>query len=117
MLYERPEALPAIEQSSRSFIGVIVSTEAAPRQSARQAWYEVDMAPRRKARKLRHLKRDMDRVSIVNAIAATRGPAISFLVDKEASNLKKEWQPAELWKFLEVITKASLVPAREYFQE
>ena len=59
----------------------------------------------------------MDGVSIANVIAATCGPAIAFLVGKEACDVKAEWQPTELWKFLEVITKASLVPAREYLQE
>ena len=33
--------------------------------------------------------------------------------DKEAIDLKREWQPAKLWTFLEVITKATLVPARQ----
>ena len=59
----------------------------------------------------------MEGVSIANDVAATGGSVISFLVDREAIYLKQEWQPAELWKYLEVITKSSLVLAIEYLQE
>ena len=78
MLYERPEA-PVEIASSRSptgNTGVLLIAAF----TAQTNCYEVDLTAWRKARNLSHLRRDMDGVTISDAIAATCGPAISFLV-------------------------------------
>ena len=59
----------------------------------------------------------MDGVAIANAIASTCGDSISNLIDRESRGRADSLQPADLWEFLERITKASLVPARAWLTE
>ena len=59
----------------------------------------------------------MGGVRIANSIAATCGDSISFLLDRESTGKDAAMQPAELWEFLEKITKASLVRTRAWLTE
>ena len=89
-------------------------TEAA---MAVRSQYQQDMAKWEQARDLRKKQRLYDGVAVANAIAATCGSTICFLIDKEATTLRVEWQPGPLWTYLEVITKAALTPAKKHLEE
>ena len=62
-------------------------------------------------------KHNMDGVCVANAIAATCGPALSFLVGREMDKHKGGMQPLYLWAFLGETTRSVLIPARAHLEE
>ena len=80
MLYERPEA-PAI---SLSATGVMESSVF----NAKQDKFEKDLAAYEKGLRLCEFKRKMDGVCVLNAIAATCAPAISFIVGRKTDETR-----------------------------
>ena len=90
MMYQWPVApIGMSSPPSGEEDGALVSADFA----AQQGKYDIVLAAWKDAHSLRRLQLEADRISISNAIAATCGPAIAFLVDNQAHNLNVEWQP------------------------
>ena len=89
-------------------------TEAAAKERSQ---YQLDLAKWQAGPGLGKKQRAYDGVAVANAIAATCGSVISFLIDKEATARGAKWQPHPLWKYLEAITKAALTPAKQHLEE
>ena len=84
--------------------------------TAKQDKCDANLAANQRGCKLRAYKRDMDDVCVANAIAATCGPAISFLVGRQADKRGGAvMQPYVLWAFLEE-TRVALIPSRAWSQ-
>ena len=109
LLYERPEAPASISATATS------REETAYKVKLEK--YEVELTAYSRAKKLRNYKRDMDGVCVANAIAATCGPALSFLVGREMDKHVGGMQPLYLWAFLEETTRSVLIPARAHLEE
>ena len=105
-----PEMLSPLPENANSAL----VTEAAAKERSQ---YQLDLAKWQNGRDLCKKQRAYDGVAVANAIAATCGSVISFLIDKEATARGAEWQPYPLCKYLEAITKAALTPAKQHLEE
>ena len=110
MLYEQPVASVAFLLNNE---GIMVGRAF----TAKQDKYDAGMVAYEKERELRGDMKKMDGICVSNAIAATCGPAIAFLVGREADKRGATMQPKGLWAFLEETTRVALISARVWLQE
>ena len=108
--HERPVAPVAINQTLRVLWWIVHLLRS--RISTRLL-----LAAWKKGRKMCEYKTKTDGVCVSNAIAATCGTAISFLIGRELDKRGATMQPAELWAFLEETNTAALTHARAWPQD
>ena len=110
LMYEEP----TLHVCQPGDVNTAIITEAAARQRNE---YQVELAAWQHGCDIRKKQRAYDGVAVANAIASTCSDVIWRLVDREQNNRKTDWQPYQLWVFLEQITRAALTPARQHLEE
>ena len=112
-MFKRPLA-PEVELYGSSE-GAVMTAQSDQKYKKKYTEFEIAEAAWKDARQLQTWKRGIDGIPVTMAIAATCGPQISRRVGQQFEQ-NTRIQPTELWKFLELMTCAVLMSARESLQ-